>query len=331
MVIQKCEIDIFHLLSTHQPDYLQLENVLRKFKKPCLIDIKLGYRTYDEDASTLKISQEIAKYFYQKSIGFRLSGMKIYNHQTEKYEVYSRDWGRSISPSRMHTELCKFFLPSSHMTHGGSSDGRGCCGQCCSDRNSARNGSSDTGSVSPSSCQMMDEVARCRLDTFIDKIGQLLDIFQNDQDKFRFYACSILCVYEGDWTSVDTLHECEVKLIDFAHVFRIPTTSNGNGNGNGGGVGAATATDLKALLGKDDRRDQNTLFGLRSVLGYLLEIRTGMTTPRSPVDALVAERATNGNDGGGDPFASVVVKEREEELNETAAAAAADCKSSRCA
>src|SRR5690242_4890446 len=80
----------FHHHSSHIyiEDYIRLENLLQNFSKPCLVDIKLGYRTYDEDATTLKISQEIAKYFYQKTIGFRLSGMKIYDPSDDAYKVY---------------------------------------------------------------------------------------------------------------------------------------------------------------------------------------------------------------------------------------------------
>jgi 1D-myo-inositol-tetrakisphosphate 5-kinase/inositol-polyphosphate multikinase len=207
-------------------DYLRLENLLQGYRKPSLIDIKLGYRTYDEDATTLKISQEISKYFYQKTIGFRLSGMKIYDSDADKYHIYTRKWGRSVTPSRMREELRKFFYP-----------------------------------IGPSLDREKEEIVRKRLLSFVEKLQQLLRIFQLEQDKYRFYASSILCVYEGDWNAKDTLMQCELRLIDFAHVFPIKESES-----------------------EDERKDNNVIFGLRNVLNYLIEMRDGITTPSSPFD-----------------------------------------------
>jgi len=255
-------------------DYLQLENLLSKFKKPCLIDIKLGYRTYDEDATTLKISQEIAKYFYQKTIGFRLSGMKIYNYESDKYDVYSRDWGRSIPPARMSKELLKFFLPTpplSNSTNSSSSSSSSFVSNSSHNNNNNNSSSNNNNSSNQNSTEIcgldaseMNEIVQHRLDSFIGKLQDLLHVFQHEQDKYRFYASSILCVYEGDWSSgSEILRDCELRMIDFAHVFPIPDSES-----------------------TEERRDQNVLFGLRSILSYLLEMRDGAVRPRSPVDVL---------------------------------------------
>ena len=69
----------FGLARIHGKDatYIQLENLLHKFRKPCVLDLKMGTQTYDEWASQEKIDYELMKYPLQAEIGFRFTGSQV--------------------------------------------------------------------------------------------------------------------------------------------------------------------------------------------------------------------------------------------------------------
>ncbi|XP_065652068.1 inositol polyphosphate multikinase isoform X3 [Hydra vulgaris] len=69
--------------------YLKLENLLANFAYPNIMDIKLGRVTYDPFASMEKKIKEEGKFNAQTKIGFRISGMKLYNEESNCY--YSID------------------------------------------------------------------------------------------------------------------------------------------------------------------------------------------------------------------------------------------------
>ncbi|KAG2463238.1 IPMK multikinase, partial [Polypterus senegalus] len=58
--------------------YLKLEDVTRKFIKPCIMDVKIGQRSYDPYASKEKKDQQIRKYPLMEEIGFLVLGMRQY-------------------------------------------------------------------------------------------------------------------------------------------------------------------------------------------------------------------------------------------------------------
>lgn len=57
--------------------YLKLEDVTRHFVKPCIMDVKLGQRSYDPYASQEKREQQIKKYPLMEEIGFLVLGMRV--------------------------------------------------------------------------------------------------------------------------------------------------------------------------------------------------------------------------------------------------------------
>ena len=57
--------------------YIQLEDIARKFKKPCIADLKMGAITYDPEASEAKKMRELAKYEYLHKLGFQIRGMRV--------------------------------------------------------------------------------------------------------------------------------------------------------------------------------------------------------------------------------------------------------------
>lgn len=57
--------------------YVKLEDVTRRFVKPCIMDVKLGQRSYDPFASQEKREQQIRKYPLMEEIGFLVLGMRV--------------------------------------------------------------------------------------------------------------------------------------------------------------------------------------------------------------------------------------------------------------
>ena len=56
---------------------LKLEDITCGFEKPCIIDIKIGKRVWDDHALQDKIDREKKKYPCQEVIGFRIVGMRV--------------------------------------------------------------------------------------------------------------------------------------------------------------------------------------------------------------------------------------------------------------
>uniref|UniRef100_A0A915P2T3 Kinase n=1 Tax=Meloidogyne floridensis TaxID=298350 RepID=A0A915P2T3_9BILA len=73
-------------------EFLQLEDITYPFKKPCIMDIKIGKVTYDPDATEEKRIKEQSKCPFQEILGFRILGYRIHTET----EFYSKDrvWGR---------------------------------------------------------------------------------------------------------------------------------------------------------------------------------------------------------------------------------------------
>ncbi|PIN88635.1 hypothetical protein AB205_0122980, partial [Aquarana catesbeiana] len=57
--------------------YLKLEDITRKFNKPCIMDVKIGQKSYDPYASAEKIQQQVSKYPLMEEIGFLVLGMRV--------------------------------------------------------------------------------------------------------------------------------------------------------------------------------------------------------------------------------------------------------------
>ncbi|XP_018604754.2 inositol polyphosphate multikinase-like [Scleropages formosus] len=89
--------------------YLKLEDVSRRFNKPCIMDVKIGQRSYDPYASQEKQEQQISKYPLMEEIGFLVLGMRIYQVTSDSYKTYNQHYGRSLVKDTIKDGLAKFF------------------------------------------------------------------------------------------------------------------------------------------------------------------------------------------------------------------------------
>nr|XP_057917330.1 inositol polyphosphate multikinase [Doryrhamphus excisus] len=89
--------------------YLKLEDVTRHFVKPCIMDVKLGQRSYDPFASQEKREQQIRKYPLMEEIGFLVLGMRVYKLCSDTYDTFDQHYGRRLLKDTIKDGLAKFF------------------------------------------------------------------------------------------------------------------------------------------------------------------------------------------------------------------------------
>ncbi|KAI4894818.1 hypothetical protein NFI96_016833 [Prochilodus magdalenae] len=90
--------------------YLKLEDVTRRFQKPCIMDVKIGQRSYDPFASQEKREQQIRKYPLMEEIGFLVLGMRVYNVGSDSFDSYDQHYGRGLVKETIKDGLSKFFF-----------------------------------------------------------------------------------------------------------------------------------------------------------------------------------------------------------------------------
>ncbi|XP_078479774.1 inositol polyphosphate multikinase-like [Lampetra planeri] len=89
--------------------YLKLEDVTRRFAKPCIMDVKLGQRSYDPFASQEKREQQIKKYPLMEEMGFLVLGMRVYKLCSDSFDTYDQHYGRGLGKDTIKDGLAEFF------------------------------------------------------------------------------------------------------------------------------------------------------------------------------------------------------------------------------
>ncbi|XP_077407520.1 inositol polyphosphate multikinase [Vanacampus margaritifer] len=89
--------------------YMKLEDVTQRFVKPCIMDVKLGQRSYDPFASQEKRQQQIRKYPLMEEIGFLVLGMRVYKLCSDTVDTFDQHYGRGLLKDTIKDGLAKFF------------------------------------------------------------------------------------------------------------------------------------------------------------------------------------------------------------------------------
>ncbi|XP_051529724.1 inositol polyphosphate multikinase-like isoform X1 [Myxocyprinus asiaticus] len=90
--------------------YLKLEDVTRRFQKPCIMDVKIGQKSYDPFALQEKREQQIRKYPLMEEIGFLVLGMRVYKVGSDSFDTYDQHYGRGLVKDTIKEGLSKFFF-----------------------------------------------------------------------------------------------------------------------------------------------------------------------------------------------------------------------------
>ncbi|XP_017319458.2 inositol polyphosphate multikinase [Ictalurus punctatus] len=89
--------------------YLKLEDVAGRFACPCIMDVKIGRKSYDPFASHEKQEEQIRKYPLMEEIGFLILGMRVYQVDSGSYISQEQSYGRSLTKKTLKTGLARFF------------------------------------------------------------------------------------------------------------------------------------------------------------------------------------------------------------------------------
>ncbi|KJH44855.1 hypothetical protein DICVIV_09105 [Dictyocaulus viviparus] len=89
-------------------DFLILEDVTATYKRPAILDVKMGKITFDPVANVAKQEKETKKYPPQRTLGFRLLGYRIHCSDGTVV-VKDREWGKSYDENNILDGLLEFF------------------------------------------------------------------------------------------------------------------------------------------------------------------------------------------------------------------------------
>lgn len=191
-----------------EEDHLLLQDLTVNFSKPCVMDLKVGSQTFEPDAPPEKKAREIGKYPQQEEFCFRIVGMRMYDPShadadSKGFRYFGKEYGRSLTTRDKLLEAFRIFFSAgmepesptaAPLTNG-----------------STTLPSNGTASVSE----------RIRTRSVSNVVMQLRAIRRwfEENTTFRFYASSLLIVYEGD-VAHDGKDVTDIKMIDFGRVRR---------------------------------------------------------------------------------------------------------------
>jgi len=167
-------------------EFLMMENLTQGIALPCIMDVKIGARTWGPDSSPEKQASQDASYSgTKKPFGFSVPGLAVHREikAGEKAEqvLHGKEFGRSLSEATIHS-LLPIFLAQ----------------------------------------DIRANAAKRLAKIFVEKLQKIQALFQV-QTTFHFYGSSLLFVYDASACFSPEVEELErsvsVKMIDFAHVW----------------------------------------------------------------------------------------------------------------
>lgn len=92
-----------------------LADLLADCTHPCVMDVKMGTRFYDDDATPTKREKmiQLCNSTTSMSTGIRISGIKRYDPVQNVFQVHDKEMGKSLTADTIHDGVA-LFLPISH-------------------------------------------------------------------------------------------------------------------------------------------------------------------------------------------------------------------------
>ncbi|WCJ36378.1 Inositol polyphosphate multikinase beta [Euphorbia peplus] len=169
--------------------HLVMQDCVSNLVYPCVMDVKIGSRTWYPQASDDYIQRCLKKDTETSSLelGFRISGLQLYNDKESKFWQSDRKTVQKLNVDGVRKVLRKFVSSS------------------LSDESNLEPDGTYASSVYGGSSGIL---------------AQLLELkaWFEDQTIYHFNSCSVLMFYEKDSLLAGGGSSAKVKLIDFAHV-----------------------------------------------------------------------------------------------------------------
>ncbi|XP_045478524.1 inositol polyphosphate multikinase [Harmonia axyridis] len=87
-----------------------LEDLTADFDEPCIMDIKIGRRTWDPEASYEKIAKEESKFTEcKRELGFCIPGFQVHKISNNELVKFNKDYGKNLNKETI-SEALKIFL-----------------------------------------------------------------------------------------------------------------------------------------------------------------------------------------------------------------------------
>lgn len=165
-----------------------LENVAAGYKRPNVLDVKLGARLWADDApleKRIRLDRAAAE-TTSKSLGFRIAGMKTYQGlgaarridvSSDGYRVFDKNYGRSFTPETVQQGFRDFFQ--------------------------LENGVASNDKKDP---------IRKTIGRFLDSLNEVVQVLE--QEESRMYSASLLFVYEGDVEARESAFPEERRILE---------------------------------------------------------------------------------------------------------------------
>lgn len=81
-----------------QINFIKLADITHDMPEPCIIDIKIGKRTWDPMASPEKVLAEEQKYqACKENLGICIPGFQVYDIKSGRIKRYGKDYGKKLN------------------------------------------------------------------------------------------------------------------------------------------------------------------------------------------------------------------------------------------
>ncbi|KAH8266459.1 hypothetical protein KR044_000383 [Drosophila immigrans] len=110
------------VVNQREHTFLQLEDLTHGMARPCVMDVKVGRRTWDPLSSAQKREIEQQKYaMCKQNLGLCLPGFQVYQAQPDGQTIlirHGRDYGKSLNVQGFRQALALFFNCHATAGHG---------------------------------------------------------------------------------------------------------------------------------------------------------------------------------------------------------------------
>jgi Inositol polyphosphate kinase len=180
--------------------HLLLQDLTVNYSQPCVMDLKIGAQSYEPDATEEKRIKEYSKYPEQAQFGFRIVGMRVYDRSNPDvdangYCFIRKSYGRSLKTRESIKDALRIYLSAGIQKKPTNGD--------------IKQGEEPT---------VLEERIRTKaISNLLVQLRQLRRWFDENKS-LRFYASSLLIVYEGD--TLKDRDVVSIRMIDFGRVRR---------------------------------------------------------------------------------------------------------------
>lgn len=196
------EIDLGH----GKFGYFKMENTIHSLHHPCIIDLKMGTRTWFEDCSKKKLEhkKDVDRETTSLEYGLRFCGMKIYDERVDSYVQHEKVICKEMHSYDSLKKMIKVFL----MAHGSIVE---------REKIKLSHRSLSMEEMERALLDLRDNDVRNKkvfvstIDALIPKLEAFKEVY--DKEGYQIISSSLFMFYDRD----DPSHTIDFKMIDFAH------------------------------------------------------------------------------------------------------------------